>query len=362
MILLINGEWEHCIVFIASHIVLLFIASHIVDGRFILKKHSTEKTQVNHKTDKKRDDRETALWENSLSSDELKSVRNYIIVEISKIRPTNWGEYALVAICTRSPQLSKLMVNGNLDIELIKQNEQKGIADALSAIRNVTFHGGMSLRSYFHALFKKIYEDTRYGKGNKFYWYGRDRVIEMLRSYRASIRKFTPSNTKFYDTDGEELLIDTSIDNETINNVRRSLDFFEKSMKAWTDLEKAKNHYRFKIESNFPVIEFDIEAIAKTGNYKYEGSLVNSLYIELKNLLSVGTDYAYLGYRTTSEKLFDAQAASFAYEDGIIVLVKYNGAVSYFPDRVYVEFQNIAADTWIIRWLKSYKLHLEGND
>jgi hypothetical protein len=367
IIFIIDGKWFYSIISIAVHIGALYIAQCIAGGRFKLGKQSEEKnqassTQVNHEADKKRDDRETELWENPLSLDELKIVRNYIIAELSTIRPTNWGEYALAAICTHSPQLSKLMVNGNLDIEFIKQNEKRGIEDALNAIRTVELHGEMSLRHYFHKLFKKIYEDTRYGKGNKFCWYGRDRVIETLRSYRASIRRFTPSDTKFYDVDGEELLFDTSVDNKTINNVKQSLDFFEESAKAQADIEKAKKYYRFKIESTFPVIEFDIEAIVKTGNFKYEGSLVNSLYIELKNLLSVSTDYAYLGYRTTSEKLFDAQAASFAYENGIIVLVKYKGAVSYFPDRVYVELQHIASDTWIVRWLKSYKLHLEGND
>ena len=42
--------------------------------------------------------------------------------------------------------------------------------------------------------------------------------------------------------------------------------------------------------------------------------------------------------------------------------IKYRGAVDNFADRIIVEFRNLPIDSWLIRWLKSYKLHLEGND
>jgi hypothetical protein len=44
------------------------------------------------------------------------------------------------------------------------------------------------------------------------------------------------------------------------------------------------------------------------------------------------------------------------------MVVKYRGAVDNFQDRLYVEFIDTPEDSWLIRWLKSYKLHLEGND
>ncbi len=311
---------------------------------------------------KERPDREPELWENPLSINKLENIRNYLLSELTKMEATDWADYALRAICTHSPDLSKLMVNGQIDISFIKESERNGIADAINSIKKVVLKEGMTLRELFREIFKTIYVGTTYSKGNKFYWFGRDRVIQMLRSFTASTGRFNPTDVKFYDVDGDEFKLDKNIDNETIIKLQKSLEYFEQQTAHHRKIERLKDYYRFKIDSEYPVIEFDLNAVEKANIFKYEGSLVNSLFIELKKLLYVVTDYAFLKSRAFSHPLYDCEIASFASETGVILLVKYAGLVEYFPDRLYIELQNIDQDSWVVNWIKSYKLHLEGND
>ncbi len=320
------------------------------------------KEKKQYKKGEKRPDREIKLWEKLMSREELKKIHLFAISELSKMRITNWEDCALKAVCTHSPDLKKLMIKGNLDIKLIKASERKGINDAVIAIKKTDLNDVIALRGLFHMLFKTIYRDTSYAEGNKFYWYGRDRVIQMLRTFRASTRKFMPSDVKFYDIDGEEFKLDTTIDADTIQRIHESLDYLAKKEAEHEEIRRLKKHYKFKIESEYPIIEFDLEAIKNTDNFKYDGSLVNCLFIKLARLLYLASDYTCLETRAVSKPLYDCEVSSYAYETGIIVLVKYKGVVEYFPDRLYAELQDINLDSWIARWLKSYKLHIEGND
>jgi hypothetical protein len=171
-----------------------------------------------------------------------------------------------------------------------------------------------------------------------------------------------PSDAKFYDIDGEEFKLDTTIDADTVQRVYESLDYLHQRVVEYEEINRLKKHYKFKIESEYPVIEFDLEAIENTGNFKYEGSLVNCLFIKLARLLYLASDYTCLETRAVSKPLYDCEVSSYAYETGIIVLVKYKGVVEYFPDRLYVELQDIDLKRGLVIWLKSYKLHIEGND
>lgn len=320
------------------------------------------KEKKQYKKGEKRPDREIKLWEKLMFREELKKIHLFAISELSKMRITNWEDCALKAVCTHSPDLKKLMIKGKLDIKLIKASERKGINDAVIAIKKTDLNNVIALRGLFHMLFKTIYRDTSYAEGNKFYWYGRDRVIQMLRTFRASTREFMPSDVNFYDIDGEEFKLDTTIDADTIQRIHESLDYLAKKEAEHEEIRRLKKHYKFKIESEYPIIEFDLEAIKNTGNFKYEGSLVNCLFIKLARLLYLASDYTCLETRAVSKPLYDCEVSSYAYETGIIVLVKYKGVVEYFPDRLYAELQDINLDSWIARWLKSYKLHIEGND
>lgn len=320
------------------------------------------KNKEQYKESEKRPDREIKLWEKSMSRGELKKIQRFTISELSKMRITNWEDYALKAVCTHSPSLKKLMIKGNLDIKLIKASEQKGLDDAIIAIKKADLDDVITLRGLFHKIFKTIYRDTSYAEGNKFYWYGRDRVIQILRSFRASTRKFMPSDAKFYDIDGEEFKLDTTIDANTVQRVYESLDYLHQRVVEYEEINRLKKHYKFKIESEYPVIEFDLEAIENIGNFKYEGSLVNCLFIKLARLLYLASDYTCLETRAVSKPLYDCEVSSYAYEAGVAVLVKYKGVVEYFPDRLYVELQDIDLKSGMVIWLKSYKLHIEGND
>ena len=307
---------------------------------------------------KVRPDREIRLWEKERPAKELEAVRGYVVNELSKLHVTDWGQYALKAICENSPDLSKLMIGDQLDIEFIKTSEKNGINDAVEAVRKVEVNGITTLRQYFHKMFENIYKSTSYAGGSKFYWYGRDRVIGTLRTYRASQKKFTKSNVKFYDVDGEELNLDTRIDARTMKRIQGLLKPAEKL----AEIQELQKQYRFKIQTEYPFIEFDLGAIEKAKVLKFNGSLTNECYLDLKNTLSLLKDCEYTGYMANTNPLYDVEVSCFSHGEGSMMLWKYRGAVEYYPDRLFVECRDIDPDSWLIRWLKSYKLHLEGND
>ena len=308
---------------------------------------------------RKRPDREVHLWEKTIKQNELMKIRDYVIAELSRMELTDWAFYALTAVMKQSPEFSKLLISDMLDIEFIKINERSGINNAVEAIKTTNLNNVTNLRQYFHNMFENIYRATSYGGGNKFYWYGRDRVINTLRSYRASRKKFMPSDMKFYDVNGEEFKFDEGIDSKTIKKIKESIEGLREQSKAIHELKK---QCRFEIKTKNPIIEFDLETIAKKGNFKYNGSFVNSLYIDIRALLGLCQHCVYDGNWATSTRTYDVEASYFSFEEGTIMVAKYRGAVNYFPDRLYVEFVDIDPDSWIIRWLKSYKLHLEAND
>ena len=62
------------------------------------------------------------------------------------MKTTDWADYAFRAICTHSPDLSKLMVNSQIDISFIKESECNGITDAINSIKKVDLTDGMILR------------------------------------------------------------------------------------------------------------------------------------------------------------------------------------------------------------------------
>jgi hypothetical protein len=305
-----------------------------------------------------RADREIKLWEKERPAKELEAVRDYVVNELSKMHVTDWGQYALKAIIDNSPDLSKLMIGDSLDIEFIKTSEKNGINDAIKAVKKIDINGITTLRQYFHKVFENVYRSTSYAGGSKFYWYGRDRVIGTLRTFRASKKKFTPSKIVFYDVDGEELNLDTRISAKAIEKVKGLLE----PAKKLAEIKELQRRHRFRVQTEYPYIEFDLETMEKANVLKYNGSLVNECYLELKNMLNLFKDCEYEGLWANSHALYDYEASYYAYGGGMAILAKYRGAVEYFPDRLFVEFRDIDPDSWLIRWLKSYKLHLEGND
>lgn len=245
---------------------------------------------------------------------------------------------------------------------MIKQSELEGIRDTISIIKDIPLNDGMTLRGLYGSILQAIDEGAKDKTGDKFYWFGQDRVIKVMQSYNASTQSFGPYEIKFCDIDGKEIPLDPHIDSDMINRVKESLDWYEKTVSATSQIEALRRMYKFTIASQHPFIEFDLDAIERTKNFTCDGSLVNSLFLELKRLLTISADETYPVLHAVTEPLFDIVSNSFTYGDGIVVLIKYKGAVEYFPDRLYVELHHMDLQNWIVRWLKSFKLHLEGND
>lgn len=311
---------------------------------------------------KKRPVREIELWQKPLQLGELNKIRKYIVDELVNIKGTNWGNFALQAMCTQAPAFRQLIVNNEVNLGAIRREEERGINDAVKSTQLILPSHKMKLRDFFHKVFKEVYTCSESFKDNRFYIYGRNRVIAKLRTFRASSGSFVESDARFYDAGGEEFELDTTVDAKILRKVKKALDFYEEHGGKVGYTDQIKEHYRFEIKSKHPVIEFDLDAITHTGNYIHAGSLVNCLFIELQKLLRLATDYSYLEPRYESNPLYDYEAVSFSYEEGIVFLVRYKGVVDYFPDRLYVELHNISPQSWLARWLKIYKLHIEGND
>lgn len=327
--------------------------------------HSQQQEPQQQQKDQERPSREHVLWEQQLNPDVVMSVRNFLIFILEQLRPTDWEVYALKAVCRHSPAMSHLLVDGKLDVAFIKNKELEGMHSAIKAIKSVPVSDGMTLRAFFHNAFEAIYRETTYGKGDKFSWFGRDRVIATLRSYQVSTKSLEPHNPKFYDVDGKELELDTTVDADMIQKVKDSLDYFEKSREKHAHHKEAikeREKYRFDIQSEHPYIEFDLDAVEEAGIFKYRGSLVNSLYEDMQKLLSVSSDYTYLGYYAGTDSRYDVLASSYGVGDGVLMLVKYKAAIEEFADRLYIEFQDLDKKSWVFQWITCHKLHIEGND
>lgn len=308
--------------------------------------------------------REIEFWMKPLSLEELTKVQRIITEGLSGLEATDWSTLTLNAICSKSPALEKLYQGGRVDIAAMAQSERRGIEHSLKAVLAVGLVDGVCLRDYFHNLFEAVYRGTWYEPADRFYYFGRDRVIRLLRSFRASSYRFEPGQTHLgiRDAQGGLLVYDATITNETVEKIQKALALFEVETARHAMLDDIKERYRFKIETDSPYLEFDLDAIAKAKTYAHQGALVNCLYLELGRLLYVNTDNCYPQYHLATHALYDAEMAVYVYGDGVITLLRYKGTVEYFPDRLYVILEDIGMDTPLVRWLKSYKLHLEGND
>jgi hypothetical protein len=291
--------------------------------------------------------RETSLWKDYIQRNKLSRIRNYILNELAKLPRTDWEWYVLNAIHGKSPALRYYLIDEHLDLALLKKNEAQGIKDAIRAVKitNVEYSG--TLREYFHLIFENILYCCR--SDNPFYLRGQWRVVRALKSYMASVGEFVPSVKEIFNNNA-----DGAADSKA--------DIFSKLADYYDMLEELRKKYTFEINTENPVIEFDLEAIIKSRNYFYEGSLPNCLFLDLKDLLQSLTDDQFPERRSRTDKFYDGHYIGYSFGLGTIWLAKYTGAVEYFSDRLFVEFANIAPDDAIVQKLRTYKLHLEGND
>jgi hypothetical protein len=299
-------------------------------------------------------DRETSLWNDYIKRSKLSKIRKYILNELSELPRTDWEWYVLNAIHRKSPALKYYLVDGHLDLALLKKNEENGIKDAFKAVKHTRMEDAGTLRKYFHLVFENILYSCR--SDNLFYLRGQWKVARALRSYVASMGSFMPSVKEIftYDNSGTE-------DNQDDRKVPQP-DIFGRLASYYDMLEEWRKKHWFDINSDNPVIEFNLEEISNARTFVHEGSLLNCLYLELQDLLVKLTHNQFPEHRSVLDKCFDAHCVSYAYNLGTIRLVKYTGTVEYFPHRLYIEFDTIAPNDPIIQKLRTYKIHLEGND
>ena len=308
--------------------------------------------------DEARPEREATLWETPMSQKQLRQVRDYIRAELPRIELTDWAYYALTAITNSSPEFSKLLVADELDLEFIKKSERSGIYETAYMAMQVDVKGMRTLRQYFHMIFMYINAYKGPATQSKFYWYGRDRVIALLRSYRASQGRFTPSEVRVCNANGDQLTFNKEIGQDMVKWLKRRFEELQKRAEKTGKKVKLNQNYTSKL----PFIEFDLDKIAEHGIFKYNGSLVNSLYIDVRAQLGLCEKCSYDGNWAMTTTQYDVEASYFGFEEGTAMVLKYRAAVDTMGDCVAVEFHGIPEDSWLVRWLKSYKLHLEGND
>jgi hypothetical protein len=290
-------------------------------------------------------DRETIHWSTVTYSKDIRDIRYRILRELPHLEPTEWEHAVIDAINEKSPKLLMYLTKGRLDIDILKKSEKQGIDDAIKVIDKTPVDGYFKLRAYFHDLFENIVNSCK--SENRFYLYGQQRVIQMLRCFKASACEFEPPIKK----------ADREVDAD-----EKTVSLFERLAYQYSFYKNKKNEYKNQIQRENPVIEFKLDAIRKADLFKYSGSLINSLYLELhRRLCELTNDHPTIPLGQV-ETLFDGQYLRYTYRFGYVYLVKVIGAVDYYPDYIYIELQDIPADDQIFRELRAYKLHIEGND
>jgi hypothetical protein len=290
-------------------------------------------------------DRETIHWGTVTYSKDIRDIRYRILRELPNLEPTEWEHAIIDAINEKSPKLLMYLTKGKLDVETLKKREKQGIDDAIKVIADTPADGYFKLRAYFHDLFENIVDGCK--SENRFYLYGQQRVIQMLRCFKASVCEFEPLITKAEREEDED---------------EKAVSLFERLAYQYSFCMAKKKEYKNQIQRENPLIEFDLDAIREADHFKYDGSLINSLYIELhRRLCELTNDYPTVPWGQV-ETLFDGQYQRYTYRFGHVYLVKVIGAVDYYPDYLYIECQDIAKDDPLFRELRVYKLHLEGND
>jgi hypothetical protein len=290
-------------------------------------------------------DRETIHWGTAIYNKDIRDTRYCILRKLPKMKPTEWEHTIIEAINEKSPKLLMYLTKGKLDVEKLKQREKEGMADAIRVIARTPVDRYLTLRDYFHDLFENIVDSCK--SENRFYMYGQHRVIRVLRSFKASAGEFEPAISEASREEDKD---------------EKTVGIFETLAYQYCWCKNKKREYKDQIHRDNPLIEFNLDAIRKAGHFKYNGSLINSLYTELhRRLCELTNDYPAFPMGQV-EALFDGHYLRYAYGLGHVYLVKVVGAVDYYPDYLHIEFTNIASDDPLLREIRAYKLHIEGND
>jgi len=291
-----------------------------------------------------RPEREPSLWAER-THQSVRDARFCMLRELPQMQPSDWERFVFRAIVDKTPNLRLYVPKGKLDIETMERRERQGIEVAIQAIEQVSLGYHVTLRSYFRALFDSIVQSCQ--TDNPFYMHGVRRVILALRSFRASDCDFVPQLS------GPEA--------PEYKEWRSKFDVVGALAVYFAQLEKKKRNYNYEHFTDNPVMEFNLERIDDAGYFEYQGSLINCLYLELLQRLHLWTGQDIPRNYIQTDMLYNRVTSVFIHDLGKIILVKVCGAVDYYPDRLFIEFENIDKHDQICRDLHAYKLHIEGN-
>jgi|GEM_PF-3141370 len=287
-------------------------------------------------------DREITYWVQSQSRKKLKQIKRYLHSEIIKLKPADWHGYMFNAIVRRSSNLLYFLdENGKATIDTAEGLELVGIQDALQGVKGTSMQYPFTLRTLFHDIFHNVILNTR--MADNYYSHGQLKVINLLRSYQASLGLCMNCTQERVDDDWSQLPV------------------FARLARHYQWLEEQRERNWIDINNGFPIIEFDLVRIKQVGVFKGEGTLLNGLFLHLVALVTrlTGSEPQ---YRSFSEPTHDMRAACFFYSYGGVYIVKYTGITDVFAHRLYVEFANIPPADPLYAELLSMKLHFECNN
>ena len=286
-------------------------------------------------------DREISLWVRSRPVQKLNQVRGYLRSEIIKLQPADWHGRMFSAIVDRSTNLYYFLdENGRTTVHSAQDRELEGISDALKGVVRTRCQYPYTLRTMFHDMFHNVILGTQ--RDDHYYAYGQFKVINLLRSYQASVGLCMCMSEEGGNSEWEQLPV--------LSRIAMYYKWLERQREnSWVDIHRG-----------FPVIEFDLARIRYAGVFEYEGSLLNCLFLHIVSMMTTLID-SEPHYRSFSETTHDMRVACFSYEFGEVYVVKYTGITDTFANRLYIEFANIPPRDPLYSRLLSMKLHIEQN-
>jgi len=288
--------------------------------------------------------REVKYWERSISQEQLKKIRERLLNAIKKIPETDWDEILFQIFLQKSSCLKYYLADGKLDVDAIKKREELGITHAYKIIQKVPLKHINTLRDYYHILFRQMIKKIQHN--DWLYLCGYFRVMALLKSYQPSKDIFLfPLQNK---------------ENQNRSKIRK-LTVFERLSHYYTKMEKRRAKFRSTRENDNIRIRFNLNKIESAGNIVYRGSLVNCLFLELRERLNVLTGNETPIYKSITLPMLEGTSVSYDYNGGYIYLVKHLAVDDGVPNELFVEFEDIADNDPIIRYILAYKIYVEGN-
>ena len=290
-------------------------------------------------------DREVELWEGRKSRAQLNNTRKEILNAVQHIVPTDWDDFLFRVILDKSPMISHYIADGKLDTDILLKREKLGVKHAVQAVRNVSLNDIHTLRDYFHTIYENIILQARYD--DWIYLCGSIRVLNVIKSYCASRQAFAAPDKK------KRKMRKPQVPKGTV---------FEMLARHYAAMEKRRAKVKYCEDNDNIKVKFNLDRVNEAGIVRYLGSLVNCLFLEVRERLDTLTGDEEPQRKSMTMPMLEVTFMSYSYNGGYIYVVKHLAADDGVPDDLFVEFENLAEDDPLIRNMRMYKIYVEGND